>query len=78
MDYFAEDDDTVAGVECGGSYLLGPETEQVDLTEEEITAFLDWTVVFVDHLIDTRQDRQCFGYNVSMSLERNKPRHLRK
>lgn len=78
MDYFAEDAEDVAGEEEGGSYLLGPEDEQVDLSPEEINAFLNWTVAFTDHLIDHRQDRRCFGYNVSMLLERNKPRHLRK
>lgn len=76
MDYFAEDE--IAGEELGGSYLLGPEEEQVDLSPEEINAFLDWTVEFIDYLIDTHQRRDAFGYNVSMLLERNKARHLRK
>lgn len=79
MDYYAEDYDPYdASTEEGGSYLLGPEMEQVDLSAEEINDFLNWTVSFTDHLIDTRQQRDAFSYTVSMQLERNKPRHLRK
>lgn len=60
--------------EQGGSYYLGPPEEQCDLTPEEIELFLDWTVDFIDLLIDNHEDRQAFGYNISMQLERNRPR----
>lgn len=58
------------------TFEIGPATERTLLTEEESDGFLEWTVDFIDHLVSTKQDCRAFGYDVTMILERNKPRRF--